>query len=168
MSETSTPNLNEALAKAMGEIPELTFDSTNPHFGSSYLSLKGLLAVVKPILAANDLLILQTVSNSGGPQPVPALTTRIIHLKSNEVLEDTMLLSATKVDPQAQGSAITYARRYALVTLLNLVAEEDDDGNAASGGSSFSTRRNSTSRASSGRSGQRTQSDASSSTSPTF
>lgn len=152
----------------MSEIPELTFDSTNPHFGSSYLSLKGLLAIVKPILAANDLLLVQTVSNTGGPQPAPALTTRIIHLKSNEYLEDTMLLSATKVDPQAQGSAITYARRYALVTLLNLVADEDDDGNAASGGASSSTRTRSTSRGSSSQSGRNTSSDATSATSPSF
>jgi hypothetical protein len=40
-------------------------------------------------------------------------------------------LPATE-DPQKLGSAITYYRRYAIVTLLGLVTEEDDDGNAAS------------------------------------
>ena len=36
-------------------------------------------------------------------------------------------------DPQKMGSAITYAKRYLLTTVFNVIAEEDDDGNAASG-----------------------------------
>jgi hypothetical protein len=35
-------------------------------------------------------------------------------------------------NPQQQGSAITYARRYALASIFNL-NQEDDDANAASG-----------------------------------
>lgn len=141
----------------------MTFDSRNPHFKNEYLSLKGLLAAVRPTLQANNLLIVQTVSNTGGPAPAPALTTRLIHTESNEYIEDTMLLSAVKTDPQAQGSAITYARRYALVTLLDLVAEADDDGEAASGGDTSST-----SRGSSGASGQKTPSGDTSAKSPKF
>ncbi len=37
-----------------------------------------------------------------------------------------------KNDPQGQGSAITYMRRYALSAVLGIRTEEDDDGNAAS------------------------------------
>jgi hypothetical protein len=161
--ESTIPNLAKALAKARSEFPELVFDSTNPHFKNRYLSLKGLLNAIRPTLAANDLLIVQTVSNTGGPSPAPSLTTRLIHTDSNEYIEDTMLLSAVKTDPQAQGSAVTYARRYAVVTLLDLVAEEDDDGNAASGGESSST-----SSGSSGRSGQNTSKPASGKTGPTW
>ena len=36
-----------------------------------------------------------------------------------------------KLDPQGYGSAITYARRYALASVLGIVAGEDDDANAA-------------------------------------
>jgi hypothetical protein len=43
-----------------------------------------------------------------------------------------MPLLLAKSDPQGQGSAITYARRYALMAVLGLVADEDDDGNKAS------------------------------------
>jgi hypothetical protein len=161
--ETTYPNLAKALAKAQSEFPELTFDSRNPHFKNQYLSLKGLLAAIRPTLAANDLLIVQTVSNTGGPSPAPALTTRLIHVESNEYIEDTMLLSAVKTDPQAQGSAVTYARRYAVVTLLDLVADEDDDGEAASGGESSST-----SSGSSGRSGRKKSSEGTGSTGPTW
>jgi hypothetical protein len=46
-----------------------------------------------------------------------------------------MLLLLAKNDPQGQGSAITYARRYSLCSVLNLVADDDDDGQAAAQGS---------------------------------
>jgi hypothetical protein len=39
-----------------------------------------------------------------------------------------MKLLLSKIDPQGQGSGVTYARRYALVSVLNLVADDDDDG----------------------------------------
>jgi hypothetical protein len=64
-------------------------------------------------------------------RPSPALRTRITHAESGEHLEDVMLLMG-KEDPQGQGSAITYARRYSLMAMLGLVADEDDDGNKAS------------------------------------
>jgi hypothetical protein len=50
---------------------------------------------------------------------------------TGESVEDVMPLMLVKEDPQAQGSAITYARRYSLLTLLSLTADEDDDGEAA-------------------------------------
>jgi hypothetical protein len=43
-----------------------------------------------------------------------------------------MPLNPVKSDPQALGSAITYARRYAYSAVLGLVTETDDDGNTAS------------------------------------
>ena len=39
----------------------------------------------------------------------------------------------TTTEPQKMGSAITYAKRYLLTTVFNVIAEEDDDGNAAQG-----------------------------------
>jgi hypothetical protein len=42
----------------------------------------------------------------------------------------TLYVPANKLDPQAFGSALTYARRYALMTAFGVPAE-DDDGNAA-------------------------------------
>jgi hypothetical protein len=43
-----------------------------------------------------------------------------------------MRLYLVKDDPQGQGSAVTYARRYSYMSVLGLVADVDDDGNAAS------------------------------------
>jgi hypothetical protein len=47
-------------------------------------------------------------------------------------MKATANLKLAKEDPQGQGSAYTYARRYALAAVLGLAADEDDDGNEAS------------------------------------
>jgi len=59
------------------------------------------------------------------------LTTTLIH-KSGQWIQSEMPLHLPKQDPQGQGSAVTYARRYAYMAILGLVADDDDDGNAAS------------------------------------
>lgn len=59
------------------------------------------------------------------------LTTIVMH-ESGEWIMATAKLELSKPDPQGQGSAITYMRRYALSAALGLVTEDDDDGNAAS------------------------------------
>jgi ERF superfamily len=61
----------------------------------------------------------------------PALRYRITHVPSGEYDEDVMPLMCASLDPQGQGSALTYARRYALLAVLNLAPGEDDDGASA-------------------------------------
>jgi hypothetical protein len=59
------------------------------------------------------------------------LTTMLIHADSGEYLSATYTLQVVRQnDPQAQGSALSYARRYGLTSVLNL-AILDDDGEAA-------------------------------------
>lgn len=58
------------------------------------------------------------------------LTTRLIH-ESGEWIEDMATVPLPKNDPQGYGSAMTYARRYALSAITGLY-QDDDDGNAAS------------------------------------
>jgi hypothetical protein len=57
------------------------------------------------------------------------LKTVIYHVESGEQISSELLLPQN-TDPQKTGSAITYYRRYALCSLLGIVADEDDDGNA--------------------------------------
>lgn len=122
-------SIAKALLDFQKAAPDLHRDSENPHFRSKFLSLEGLFGKVLPVANANGLVIQQWVTTLEGQ---PALTTRITHAESGESISDTMLLHA-KPDPQSQGSAITYARRYSLMAALGLVADEDDDG-AGSGG----------------------------------
>jgi len=60
------------------------------------------------------------------------LTTLLIHSESGEYLQSTYKMAPVKTDPQSLGSAITYARRYALGAILGLNIDTDDDGNTAS------------------------------------
>ena len=128
MSDT----LGGALVKAQADMPALQRDKINPAFKSKYLSLESLLAEVLPVLNRHGLALVQFPWYLRAEDTfVPALRTTLIHGESGESIETTMLLLAAKTDPQGQGSAITYARRYSLMSMLGLSADEDDDGNAA-------------------------------------
>lgn len=82
---------------------------------------------VLPLLTTEGIVVIQSPTVFEG---IRALRTILIHAESNTQFEDTMALTG-KEDPQGQGSAITYARRYALMSILGLVADEDDDGTEA-------------------------------------
>lgn len=122
-------SIAKALLEFQADAPALQRDAINPHFKSKFISLENLMSQVIPIANKHGLVISQFPTTLDGQ---PALRTRITHAESGEHIEDVMLLQAGKQDPQAQGSAITYARRYALMAGLGLVADEDDDGARAS------------------------------------
>lgn len=124
----SVTKLAVALCKAQSEVKNPPKDSVNPHFKSKYADLATVRDTVMPALTRNGLSVLQLPCECDG---APALTTILMH-DSGEWVETTMLLRPTKNDPQGIGSALTYARRYALQSLAGVAADEDDDGNAAS------------------------------------
>jgi hypothetical protein len=117
-------DLYTALLAFQRDAPAIQTDSVNPHFRSRYVSLHALLEAVLPVLNRHGLVLVQMPTGDG-------LRTTIIHADSGEYIEATMQLSVEKPTPQAQASAITYARRYSLMAALGLVADEDDDGNQA-------------------------------------
>lgn len=121
--------LYSALLQAQHAMPKLPLDSTNPHFGSRFVSLPKLLDSVRPVLNNCGLVLAQHPTTLDG---APALRTQIIHGETGEFIEDIMPLLLSKQDAQGQGSALTYARRYAILALLGLAGDEDDDGQAAS------------------------------------
>jgi hypothetical protein len=59
------------------------------------------------------------------------LAYRLVHAATGDALEGSMPLMLKSADPQGQGSALTYARRYSIMAVLGLVPDEDDDGNRA-------------------------------------
>lgn len=123
--------LAAALVAAQGEFSVISKDSTNPFFKSKYAGLPEVMKTTGPVLVKHDLAVLQFISCSPENEGQDLLTTWLIH-SSGQYINDTMHLKLSKQDAQGQGSAITYARRYAYMAMLGLVAEEDDDGNAAS------------------------------------
>jgi hypothetical protein len=124
----SIAGLCAALVAAQSELRNPLKDSVNPFFKSRYADLATVRDTVVPTLAAHGLAVIQMPSTLNGQ---PALTSTLCH-KSGEWIRSTMLLYPAKSDPQGIGSALTYARRYALQSITGVAAEEDDDGNAAS------------------------------------
>ena len=113
--------LNE-FKKSVGAIKK---DSTNPHYRNKYASIESVLDTIeKPLLDAG-LGFIQCVEDLN-------LITTIYDTESDNILTSKIPLILNKNDMQQLGSAITYARRYGLVSMFGL-EQEDDDGNLASG-----------------------------------
>jgi hypothetical protein len=126
--KAETPGtLTEAVVAVQGEVGTLSKDAVNPHFQSRFTPLDTIVETVGPLLAKNGLTWMAFPTVVDGHQ---MLRYRLKHV-SGESDEDTMPLLNPKGDMQGLGSALTYARRYALCAVLNLVADVDDDGNAA-------------------------------------
>lgn len=119
-----------AFARALRDMRGPAKDGINPRFGQGYATLGAFIDAVKPILAKHDL----SVSHDFVPtEKGDLLCYTVIHSGNGVSLRLAPI--PVKVDPgnpQATGSAITYARRYSLSAALGIVADEDDDGNRAS------------------------------------
>lgn len=81
---------------------------------------------VKPLLKKYDLTVIQTPSANNDGQYGDYLMTTIFH-SSGEWIQDSMRLVITRDDPQGFGSAVTFARRYALSSMLGVVTDDDND-----------------------------------------
>jgi hypothetical protein len=125
MSDTIS-EIAGALSRAQGMIDDASKASANPFFKSKYADLAAVRAVIREPLAVCDLAIIQAPRVVDGGAEVETL---IMH-KSGEFLSETLFMPAGKADPHGYASAITYARRIGIMSLLCL-ASYDDDGNTA-------------------------------------
>lgn len=119
--------LAAALALAQAEICGAKKDSANPFFKSKYADLASVTEACKEPLTKNGLSVVQVLLNEDNKV---GCETQLNH-KSGQWIRGKFLLTPTKGDPQAAGSAVTYARRYALAAMVGVV-QEDDDANKAS------------------------------------
>jgi hypothetical protein len=125
--------IGKALLSAQIEIQKTEVEKagTNPHFKNTYAELPDVIDVVIPILNKNGIVVIQLPTESQFPN-VLAMTTLLLHAESGESISGTAILPLGKEDPQGYGGALTYARRYALMSALGLKAA-DDDGETAVG-----------------------------------
>ena len=127
-----SPEIKElalALSKAQAEIKDASRHGENPHFGSHYATLSDVWDVCRGPLSKNGLSIIQSPSTT--PEGAIRVTTLLAH-GSGQWLEDSLELYPRDKGPQAAGSAISYARRYSLMSIVGVTAaDDDDDGNAA-------------------------------------
>ena len=118
----SIKELATALCLAQAAMGGAVKESKNPFFKSSYADLTSVIKVVKEPFADNGLSFVQ-LPVSG--ETYVGVTTMLMHT-SGEWLQSEYMLPMTKRDPQAAGSAITYARRYALQSLAGIPSVDDD------------------------------------------
>jgi hypothetical protein len=145
-----------AVALAQSQIGTLAKSANNPFFSqggrkAKYVPLDKLLEAIEQPLADNGLVLMQPPCVIYGPNgPEPGLRTILVHVPTSTELTTEMLLCAVKdyptdkakasldkfppfTNPQQQGSAITYARRFAIISLFCINCEDDDDGERAVG-----------------------------------
>ena len=117
MNEEKT--IYAALVKAQSEFKPLKKTATNPFLKSKYSTLDDIMEATKKALAENGLGFTQSVRGN-------VVVTTIFHI-SGQVIESEFPLIINEQDPQKQGAAYTYARRYCLQAALGITAENDDD-----------------------------------------
>lgn len=121
----SLAKLAPALLKAQKKMGAALKDSKNPFFKSKFADLNSVIDACVPVLNEEGIAVLQTVS-------ADAVETVLLHESGEYVMSATPIVVAKQSDPQALGSAISYARRYGLQAMPVLKAE-DDDGEKAMG-----------------------------------
>ena len=114
--------LAKALCNAQGQMGGVVKDSSNPFFKSKYADITSVIKAIKQPFSDNGLSYTQfPISNEHGV----GVSTRLMHV-SGQYLEMEYTLPTVKKDPQSYGSAITYARRYALQSIAGIPVADDD------------------------------------------
>jgi hypothetical protein len=119
----------QAFLTAQKSIKFAVKDVQNPHLKNRYADLPSVIDAVKTALNDAGISIIQTAGDLIDGKMI--LTTVLMHESGQWFRSDTTM-PLTKQDAQGYGSAVTYARRYALSAITGLY-QDDDDGNYASG-----------------------------------
>lgn len=131
-----TECLAKALAKAQGQIEAATKGKENTFFknaqgkASRYADLAAVWEACREALSSNGLSVVQMPIEA--PEGKVGLRTYLLHESGQSLVEHFFMPIKDPTNAQAVGSAITYARRYALAAAVG-VSPDDDDGNSASG-----------------------------------
>lgn len=124
----STDTLINALVKAQQEIDHVVQDANNPFFKSDYASLKEVIDSVKKPLNSNGILLQQVAHDCDNGVCVET----VFHGHGGKLSTGKVTIPAAKQDPQAYGSALSYAKRYSLLMACGVATrKEDDDAEAA-------------------------------------
>lgn len=125
---TDISKLAEALSKAQGIMRGAREDANNPFFKSKYADLTSVWEACRDCLSANGLSVTQMIDNEAERL---RLVTILMH-SSGQWVRSFMPIIPKNMNAQEIGSAMTYARRYALAAIVG-VCPADDDGERAMG-----------------------------------
>lgn len=118
----------KAFIQAQKNVESIKKATKNDHFKSKYADLAEVNGAVVPVMNDAGIGVLQMPGFDG---EMVAVATVLLH-ESGASVTGVLNLRPSKLDPQGVGSAITYGRRYSVLSMSG-TAPEDDDGNAASG-----------------------------------
>jgi hypothetical protein len=135
-NSTSIGSLAAALAKAQGELvnPEKSLTATIRRDGSRgpeqtfrYAPLSSGLDIVRKTLGQHAIATMQTTSIDQAAGIIH-LTTVLAHSSGEWIASDWPVCAMSETaTPHRLGAALTYARRYALFTLVGIAGEDDLD-----------------------------------------
>ena len=134
----SITELAKALLNVQRTVQPIAKDAENPFTKSWYASLNSVMDACKSALIENGVWLCQYPVPVEPPNSL-GLVTKLTHAESGQWQSSLAVVPLPKADPQGMGSAMTYARRYALTAMLGMVTE-DDDGEGAKNGKKSSTR----------------------------
>lgn len=127
---TTLGKIGAALLTAQRSIQVITKNQFNPFHKKNYADITAVNEECVPKLNEVGIVVIAPILKLDDGEYIE---TCLLHAESGEYINSlTKIIAKEQNNPQAYGAAITYARRYGLVSLLNL-SVEDDDGNTASG-----------------------------------
>lgn len=127
-SETLT-EFSKAFAKTQQEMKQPLKDANNPFFKSKYVPLENVVEAITESASKNGLSFTQFPSSDVDGNVT--VGTLVMHSSGEWIEYDPIRMKPVKNDPQSIGSAITYAKRYALSAIFGITSDPDDDGNEA-------------------------------------
>ena len=127
-SETLT-EFSKAFAKTQQEMKQPLKDANNPFFKSKYVPLENVVEAITESASKNGLSFTQFPSSDEDGNVT--VGTLVMHSSGEWIEYDPIRMKPVKNDPQSIGSAITYAKRYALSAIFGITSDPDDDGNEA-------------------------------------
>ncbi|RWR09777.1 ERF family protein [Paenirhodobacter populi] len=132
VTPASHATIFKALAAAQKQMGPALKDAENAFFkkgdgkGTPYATLQSVIEACLPALNSNGIAVYQPLVEIDGQRYVKTILAH----ESGETVEGIVPLIVGKNDMQGLGSAITYGRRYGLMSMAG-IAPDDDDGNAA-------------------------------------
>ena len=132
MSSDSIAALAKAMIKAQASIAPASKDRMNPFTRSMYATLGSVMESCRQALLNAGVWVTQYPVPVEGSETLSSigLVTKLVHAESGEWQSSLLIMPVVKNDPQGFGSALTYARRYALSAMVGIVTEDDDANEA--------------------------------------
>lgn len=127
----SIQNLSKAMAEFQKSIKQPLKDANNPFFKSQYVPLENVVEAITETGSSLGISFMQFASSdeTGSIE----VATLVMHSTGEYIEFPPVRMKPESNKPQAVGSAITYAKRYALSAIFGITSDKDDDGNEATG-----------------------------------